>query len=310
VNELVNGHETFESMSREGMTHEIIGWNATLCDVDRAFLLNPRRAISPAYAAAEFFWIWSGDSDISRIVQYAPQYKRFASKYNVVHGAYGARLAYNAGTVHQLELIKLIHALTPDSRRMVVTLYDANDLNFTLRDRTPDIPCTLTWQFINRLGYLHMVCNMRSEDVWLGMPYDIFVGTCFQYILAGELGLRVGTYRHNVGSLHLYEKNYDAAVESLKCIPLWSLRSEWQTTDTFDTANKGTGVASHVAEHKNDTEMKNVPLTGMINDLLCCILSFWGIAHSPPLSPALVQGLENHANRRGRRPSRKDDVVS
>jgi len=54
---------------------------------------------------------------------------------------------------------------------------------------------------------------MRSNDVWLGMPYDIWCFTCIQILIAQELGVEVGSYIHQPGSLHLYEKNWEKARE-------------------------------------------------------------------------------------------------
>ena len=45
---------------------------------------------------------------------------------------------------------------------------------------------------------------MRSNDAWLGFPYDVFTFTTIQKILANCLGLRAGRYVHLVGSFHIY----------------------------------------------------------------------------------------------------------
>jgi thymidylate synthase len=46
---------------------------------------------------------------------------------------------------------------------------------------------------------------MRSNDVFLGLPHDLFAFTMLQEIAARELGVEPGTYQHSVGSLHLYD---------------------------------------------------------------------------------------------------------
>jgi thymidylate synthase len=48
---------------------------------------------------------------------------------------------------------------------------------------------------------------MRSNDIWMGFPYDVFSFTAMQCLMAMELGLGIGTYTHIAGSLHLYERN-------------------------------------------------------------------------------------------------------
>jgi thymidylate synthase len=63
---------------------------------------------------------------------------------------------------------------------------------------------------------LMMFTNMRSNDAFIGLPYDIFAFTMIQEILARTLDFEVGTYKHAVGSLHLYESNLKAAKQYLQ----------------------------------------------------------------------------------------------
>ena len=72
---------------------------------------------------------------------------------------------------------------------------------------TKDLPCTISLQYLIREGALHCIVYMRSNDLWLGFPYDVFCFTAFQTKLAMELGVKLGTYTHIAGSLHLYERN-------------------------------------------------------------------------------------------------------
>jgi thymidylate synthase len=97
------------------------------------------------------------------------------------------------------------------SRRAVIQLFDAEDI----AQQYKGIPCTCTLQLMIRNGRLIMFTNMRSNDVFLGLPYDVFAFTMLQEILARTLGVEVGMYSHAVGSLHLYEKNRKAAKQYL-----------------------------------------------------------------------------------------------
>ena len=57
---------------------------------------------------------------------------------------------------------------------------------------------------------------MRSNDLWLGFPYDVFQFTCLQVRMAMELGLDIGTYTHIAGSLHLYARDFEKAIKNEK----------------------------------------------------------------------------------------------
>jgi thymidylate synthase len=66
-------------------------------------------------------------------------------------------------------------------------------------------------QFRIRNNKLNMSVYMRSNDVWLGSAYDFFQFTRVQLAMCSVLGIEPGTYAHHVGSLHIYENNYEAA---------------------------------------------------------------------------------------------------
>lgn len=130
-------------------------------------------------------------------------FKRFTDG-GVFHGGYGARVAGRLDDLAQLL------ERDPATRQGVLTIFDSGtDLN---RDKR-DIPCTIALQFFVRDERLHMRTCMRSNDVWLGLPYDLVQFITLQSAVAGHLMLRMGTYTHSVGSMHVYEEHLAAARE-------------------------------------------------------------------------------------------------
>ena len=126
----------------------------------------------------------------------------------IFHGAYGARV------YGQLSRVATLLQNDPATRQAVVTIYDGpRDLLATqdgLRG-VRDIPCTLSLQFLWAGDRLSLRTSMRSNDVWLGLPYDLFQFTALQMAMADALGVRPGPYVHTVGSLHLYERDMAAS---------------------------------------------------------------------------------------------------
>jgi thymidylate synthase len=57
---------------------------------------------------------------------------------------------------------------------------------------------------------------MRSNDIYYGLPTDVFAFTMLQEVVARTLGVGLGKYRHAVGSLHLYDERRDDAKKMLK----------------------------------------------------------------------------------------------
>lgn len=214
---LTHGSET--QGAGVGNTKEILGFSTRITSIDKTFLLNRRRKLSPTYACAEFLWYMKHTKSIKMIKAYAPQYVKFAEN-DEAFGAYGWRFYENltqdfTKATSQFELLIRHLNETPNSRQAIITLWEADDLPHTYKKDHKDLPCTLSMQFIIRDNKLHLVVTMRSNDVWLGLPYDVFAFTCIQRLVADTLGVKCGMYTHQAGSLHLYEKNWQAASESL-----------------------------------------------------------------------------------------------
>lgn len=153
----------------------------------------------------------SGRNDVDFVKYYVgKRYERYAEDDGTVHGAYGPRL-FDKDGIDQFNVILRKLRDGSDTRKAVIQLYDARD---TLKPYK-DVPCTCTLQFVIRSGHLHMQTYMRSNDAYLGLPHDIFCFTMLQEVMAASLNVKLGVYKHAVGSLHLYTENANAAQEYL-----------------------------------------------------------------------------------------------
>lgn len=189
-------------------TTEVLGAHLCLTDPRRRFVdAPPARILNPAFAVAETLWILSG-SDGPWIFQYNRALTRYTDD-GRLQGAYGPRMRKWRGRIDQLDGVRRLLTRDPDSRQAVIQLFDPE------RDTRGhrDVPCTLGYRFFLRAGRLHMHTSMRSQDLWLGFPYDIFAATVLQELLAGWLGAELGEYHHFVDSLHLYDQHLTPASE-------------------------------------------------------------------------------------------------
>lgn len=211
--------------SRDGPCFELVGQSFKLNDARNSVLTVPERNMSLPYAAAETLWYFSGESKIDRLLPYAPSYSRFADpKTNEAHGAYGNRWQNDHAflvakaqrkVVSPSQVAAAISLLQgqPNTRQCVISMWNAADLVHAMSREVPDIPCTVCVQLVLRKDKLHAVTYMRSNDVWLGMPYDVYAFTVLQSVVAAHLRVEVGSYTHNVGSLHLYARHADRCLE-------------------------------------------------------------------------------------------------
>lgn len=199
--------------SPRGMeTRELLGSTLTLGDARVNLLHSPARKLNWQFSVAEFLWILLGRNDVQSISYFNKQIGKFSDDGVFMHGAYGPKF------VEQLPYVLKCLREDPSSRQAVITIW---------RERpgtTKDVPCTVAMQFFIRGERLHAVVTMRSNDAFLGLPYDLFNFTMLQNVVAAYLGITVGSYTHVVGSLHLYEQHFDRAREIIdERVPMASM---------------------------------------------------------------------------------------
>ena len=159
----------------------------------------------PFSCLGELCWYLSKTNKLDFIEYYVRDYRNYADG-DEIAGGYGPRL-FSWKNVNQFGSVVDLLKKKRDSRQAVIQLFDALDLVGDYRD----VPCTCTLQFMVRKGQLHLLAHMRSNDAFLGLPHDIFCFTMLQEVMAKTLGVQLGTYKHMVGSLHIYDKDEDNA---------------------------------------------------------------------------------------------------
>ncbi|MHB8901491.1 MAG: thymidylate synthase [Thermoguttaceae bacterium] len=206
ASEFQRGERTEIQNSRLGRMHELMHVALTINDPRQRWVVSREPAINPAFSIAEVVWIVNGRNDSSFLNYFNSSLPKFAGHTPCYHGAYGHRLRSHFG-LDQLE--RVYHALRsdPDSRQAVLQIWDpASDLPDEYgKPASEDIPCNVSGFPKIRHGSLHWMQVMRSNDLFRGSPYNFVQFTTLQEILAGWLGLEVGSYNLIVDSLHVYE---------------------------------------------------------------------------------------------------------
>lgn len=206
----------FIAESRDGdVVGEIL--NAVICikDPTRNIVSNPIRHLPMRYAVGELMWYLSGSNMTDDIAKFSPVWRNLSDDGVHANSAYGYRIFEKYG-FDQMQYV--IDTLTRDplSRQAVIHIKDPVDYG---EHPTKDVPCTVCLQFLIRHNKLHMTVYMRSNDIWMGLPYDVFSFTCIQILLAFKLGVDIGTYTHHAASLHLYKRDYETALKNMQELP-------------------------------------------------------------------------------------------
>lgn len=197
--------------SRVGPTLELLHCAIQVGDPRQRWIVSRLPAMNVAFALAEVIWILSGADDVGFLTHWNSCYSRFVGTAGRAHGAYGARLRSRFG-LDQLDQARRILDRNPTTRQVVLNIWSASDdLPFgTGRPRAGDIPCNLSACLRIAQDRLEWLQVCRSNDLFLGVPYNVVQFTYLQEVLAGWIGIEMGRYTHVVSSLHIYRHNLSA----------------------------------------------------------------------------------------------------
>ncbi|MES2644720.1 MAG: thymidylate synthase [Myxococcota bacterium] len=193
---------------RGGATRELLHAAFEVGDSRQRWVFEREPAMNPAFALAEVVWIVLGRDDAAFPNFWNPALSKFAGADSSYHGAYGARLRRHRG-VDQLARVADTLRANPASRQAVLQIWDATaDLpTATGEPVAADIPCNVTSLLKVRGGRLEWLQVIRSNDIFLGTPHNFVQFMSLQEILAGWIGVDVGTYVQISDSLHVYERD-------------------------------------------------------------------------------------------------------
>ena len=183
---------------------EILNYHTTV-NMNYPILSIKNRKLGYRFMFREAWWIISGRNDVDSIKDYSKAISSFSNDGIYFDGAYGPRV------VDQLHYIVDCLESDIDTRQAVLTIWRANPR------ASKDIPCTVSIQWFIRNNKIYCIDTMRSSDIWLGWPYDIFnftMLTGYIMLLLRERGIRnlkLGNISINAGSQHLYESNWEKA---------------------------------------------------------------------------------------------------
>ena len=102
----------------------------------------------------------------------------------------------------------------PDSRRHLVSAWNVSDL-----DRMALPPCHYTFQFYVSEGKLSCMFNMRSVDVFLGLPFNIASYALLTMMIAQVCDLELGELIFTGADTHIYLNHLEQVNELLSRDP-------------------------------------------------------------------------------------------
>lgn len=227
-------------------TNELLGVQ-TVVDMKQPLLTLSSRNLSYKFALAEAYWIISGDNSVAGINPFNKNIHKFSDNGVSFFGAYGPKIVEQISYACDA-LIKDKH-----SRQSVINIWRENP------SYSKDVPCTLSVQFIIRNDQLYCIDTMRSSDVWLGLPYDVFNFSMLSAYIVLKLrhkysNLQLGNLILNAGSQHIYDTNIDAANKLTREV---AFKYESLNLDQFDSANRFLSYLGVLRTLDNPSYIKN-----------------------------------------------------
>lgn len=167
-----------------------------------------RPGFNPAFSLQECF-AWYNGLNPGHVERYNSNMERYVQDdgrmLGSAYGRYMRRLPHD-----QIQRVVEMLRENPDTRRAIINIHNASFEEYD----SNDVACTIYLQPIIRDNKLHMTANLRSQDVLLGYTYDTHGFQWIQELLAGRLGVDVGTYTHIMNSCHYYTNFEDKVIDA------------------------------------------------------------------------------------------------
>lgn len=173
-------------------------------DLEKEFPILTTKFVAFKTAVKEILWIWQKQSNDVRVLQQwnCHVWDEWMQEDGTIGKAYGYQLA----KYHQVDTLLKTLKENPQSRRMVVSMWNVEDL--------PEMalqPCAfLTMWDVSADNRLNCMLVQRSGDMGLGIPFNMAQYAALVCMIAQVSGLRPGLFTHVINNAHIYENHVEA----------------------------------------------------------------------------------------------------
>lgn len=178
-------------------------------DLSEQFPILTTKFIAFKTAVKELLWIWQKQSNDVKVLQDmgVHVWDEWMREDGTIGKAYGYQIAKYKQLDNLLEQLQT----NPQSRRMLVTLWNIEDL--------PDMalqPCAFETLWDVSDGKLNCMLIQRSGDMGLGVPFNTTQYAVLVHMIAQVTGLQAGLFTHVINNAHIYENHVDVLREQLE----------------------------------------------------------------------------------------------
>ena len=180
----------------------------------------------------ELLWFLSGDTNIKYLKDNGVSiWDEWATELGDLGPVYGAQWRNWQGTDGQNydQVSRLIEGIkhNPNSRRHIISGWNVADLPDETQSPQKNVlngkmalpPCHLLYQWYVANSKLSGSLYIRSNDLFLGNPYNTCSLAIFTHMIAQQCDLDVGEIIISIGDCHLYNNHVQQAETQLKRTP-------------------------------------------------------------------------------------------
>ena len=157
----------------------------------------------------ELLWFLSGSTNVKYLQENGVRiWNEWADENGELGPVYGHQWRswpdYNGGTIDQISNVVEMIKKNPDSRRLIVSAWNVAEV-----DRMALPPCHSLFQFYVANGKLSLQLYQLSEDIFLGVPFNIASYALLLQMMAQVTGLECGDFIHTLGDAHIYKNHFE-----------------------------------------------------------------------------------------------------
>lgn len=172
-------------------------------DLEKEFPILTTKFVAFKTAVKELLWIWQKQSNDVRELQRmgVTVWDEWMREDGTIGKAYGYQIAKFKQLDNLIQTIKE----DPQSRRMIVSLWNIEDLaDMALQ------PCAYETLWDVADGKLNCMLIQRSGDMGLGIPFNMTQYAVLVHLIAQVTGLKPGLFTHVINNAHVYENHVEA----------------------------------------------------------------------------------------------------
>ena len=167
----------------------------------------------------ELLWFLRGETNVGSLQEAGVSiWDEWADERGELGPVYGYQWrswpAPDGGSIDQIATLVDQIRTNPDSRRLIVSAWNVGDL-----DRMALAPCHSLFQFYVAEERLSCQLYQRSDDLFLGVPFNIASYALLTLMIAQVTGLEPGEFVHTFGDAHLYLNHLEQVEEQLSRTP-------------------------------------------------------------------------------------------